>query len=189
MSAHADAIRAAYALGWRVREDGIVVSPRGTVRKTYVPPKKPYATIAFRLDRKTAHFYVHKLAAYCKLGEPALALGVVVRHGVGGSLDNRWANLELGTQVENMLDRDPAERRACALTAAKTRRLLTDERVLDLVAEARAGVPRKVLCERFGVLKGQLSEILSGKLYSEVTGIAQRPRTRTDAARLDGRAA
>jgi hypothetical protein len=93
-----------------------------------------------------------------------------------------------------MRDKPSAVARRAALTAAKARRLLTDERVLDLVAQAQAGVPRKVLCERFGVLKGQLSEILSGKLYSSLTGIAQKPRSRNDVpahlrTALDGRAA
>lgn len=176
MSGHADIIRRAYALGWRVHEDGSVISSTGRKRKPYYPKNKPYGMVTIRIDAKSTHFFVHKLAGYCWFGEPALAQGTEVRHLDNDSRNNAKSNLALGDHTSNMMDKDPAERRRIALIAAKARRSLADEQAIELVRLSRAGWTGKRLAAHFGLSKGQVSEILSGKLYSDVTGIPRRER-------------
>lgn len=122
---------------------------------------------------------MHEWAAGTSL-DP-LKPGISVRHLNSDSLDNSTENLGLGSHADNMRDKPSAIARRAALTAAKARRSLTDEQAIDLVRLRREqGLSLRVLAERFGLRKGQVSEILSGKLYSSITGIEQKPRTRND---------
>lgn len=177
-SRHAHNIRAAFAAGYRATADGQIVSPRGRVRLPYASPNKPYARLSVNVDGRSTHIYAHKLAAYQKFGEAALLPGVHVRHLDGNSLNNAPDNLALGSARDNAMDRDAGERRAHALKAATSRRRLTPEQAREVVRLSRGGMTGKAIAERFGLYKSTVSEILSGKLYSEVTGLVFKRRDR-----------
>lgn len=176
MSQHAEAIRTAHARGYRVTPAGEFISITGRTRKPYINPCKKYALHSIRIDGRATHIYAHKLAAYQWFGEAALAAGVHVRHLDGNPLNNSRANLALGSAKQNSLDRDQTARKAQSLKAAKARRALTDEQALELVSLSRQGWRGSALAARFGIRKSTVSEILSGKLYSETTGIEQQAR-------------
>jgi hypothetical protein len=171
-SKHARTIRAAHAAGYRVDEVGQVTSPRGLVRVCSAE-SKPYPMISLG-QRK--HFYVHKFAAYQWFGDAALTPDIHVRHLDGNPSNNERSNLALGTPSQNAFDIPPAKRRARSMPAASARRVLTPDEAREIVTLSANGWLGKDLAVRFGVSKSTISEILSGKLYSDLTGVAYRAR-------------
>ena len=175
MSKHAENIRQAYALGYRIDDDGIVTTPSGRRTRGSVVccNTKPYYRVSYR---KNAAFCVHKFAAYQWFGEDALRDGVHVRHLNGDSFDNTRANIAIGNASENYFDMPADVRKRIAFSGAVAKRRLTPGQAREVVALSRAGALGVEVAERFGVSKSIVSEILSGKLYSEATGIAPRAR-------------
>ncbi len=177
-SRHAASVRAAHALGYRVTPDGVCLGPTGKPRRPYVAPNKPYGLITFRLEGRWAKFYVHKLAAYQLFGEAALAQGTQVRHLNGNSLDNAPSNLALGTALDNNNDKTPEKKRAPVVAAALVTRKLKPEQVREFMLMWMRGASQKTLRVHFGLLKSTVSEILQGKIYSELTGIPRPERAK-----------
>ncbi len=168
-------VRTAFDRGYRVTQSGDVTSPAGGTRKLRSHAKRrgqpPYLSFSLAVGERTATIYVHKLAALQLFGDAAFAPDVVVRHLDGDSVNNSLANLALGSQTENAFDRLPESRKAHALKAAAARRLLSDDQVRALVERRRSGARAVVVAREFGVRESTVSEIMSGKLYSELTGI------------------
>jgi hypothetical protein len=190
-----DACRRAHAAGYRALPDGEIVDGNGTPvalrlrRDAQRGEIRPYYYFSVpRAGSKSGKIEVHKYVAFCAFGDAAFAPGVEARHLDGDSTNNAGDNIALGTKSDNEMDKPEATRRRVALLAASKRRSLTDARVRRLVALSRKGWTGKRLAAHFKIAKSQVSEILSGKLYSSLTGITQQPRLRADAARLDGRA-
>jgi len=171
VSRHAETVRWAFANGYRVLPDGACVGPSGKARRPYFAPAKPYGLVTVRCDGRWAKFFVHKLAGYQLFGEAALASGTDVRHLDGNSRNNAHSNLAIGSKSDNAFDKPPELRRRVALQAAKTRRKITGAQARELVLLSAQGLTGKQLAERFGLRKGTVSEILSGKIYSEATGL------------------
>lgn len=103
------AVLRAADLGYRVSRDGKRVKGLRVAKiklqyiKKYGKKYKGF-TVLLKCGTKVTCL-VHKLQAYQKFGEAALKWHIVVRHLNDNSLHNNWANLELGTQAENMADR------------------------------------------------------------------------------------
>jgi hypothetical protein len=170
------------ALGYRVSDEGVVLNPKGRPRIPYLAPKRAdcpdvlYASFSVKVEGKHHSCKVHQLVAFQKFGDAAFGNGVHVRHLNSDSTDNRPSNIAIGTASDNALDRDPEKRRQMALRAASARRSLTPTQVRDLVEMRRNGATGKQCAEHFGILKSTVSEILSGKIYSDLTGIPFTPR-------------
>lgn len=96
------AVRKVFERGYRVNQDGFVVSPIGTIRKTTVNTNG-YRCFSYKTNIKTTPVFVHKLCAYQKYGSLAF-LCDCIRHLDGNRLNNRPENIEIGTLRENMLD-------------------------------------------------------------------------------------
>lgn len=171
-----------FHLGFRVTETGQVLTPAGTFRvpsfrpKTKLAPNTLYGTFSVKLDGKHSSCKVHQLAAYQKFGDAAFDGSIQVRHLNGDSTDNSLANIAIGTPSENAFDRPPAERKRMALNAANATRKLTQEQALELVEMRRNGASLKTCGDRFGLYKSTVSELMQGKLYSDLTGIPFTPR-------------
>lgn len=188
MSLHAEAIRWAYKLGYRALPDGSIVNGKGTPVRLRLPPyaetdaKRRYYRFNVVPSAPSGSRFIlaHKFCAFCWFGEVALQPGTHVRHLNSDSLDNSTENLGLGSHTDNMRDKSPAVARRAAFVAAKARRSLTDDEVRRIVALKSDGWTGKSLAAEFKTRESTISEILSGKLYSAVTGIAQKPRHRND---------
>jgi hypothetical protein len=172
--------QAAFEQGFRVSDSGQVVSPNGTTRLPHYCSKKPgqapYGRVTVRIGDRRHAVSIHQLAAYQLWGDAAFADGIHVRHLNGDSTDNRPENLALGTAVENSMDRPESDRKRQALHAASHRRTLDHGRIQELLTMRRSGASLLQCGKAFGLSKGQVSEIMSGKLYSELTGIPFTPR-------------
>lgn len=179
MSVQNQATREIRAKGYHADSEGNVYAPSGKRRKlrTHLKKKIPYLMFnATSPSHGRVGIYVHKLVAYQKFGESALQPGIVVRHLDGDSTNNSDANIAIGTNSDNMMDRPPEARRAHALKAAAAKRRLTAEQVASVIAAHAAKVPQKQIALRLGVPRSTICELLQGKIYSEVSGIPYRPR-------------
>lgn len=93
--------------GFYVTPDGKLIGIRGKVRSCCISPYGYYYTkITSPFTKKTnsCPLFVHQLQAFQKYGEEYLKKGIVARHLNGNSLDNRWENIAIGTDRDNMLD-------------------------------------------------------------------------------------
>lgn len=103
-------IRFAFKKGYRVREDGSVISHKGKVRKLMMIGRdyKRYPTFTVTIPDSNNSQYpvpVHKLVAYQKFGEAALMDGVHARHLDDDATNNSWDNIAIGSMSDNMKDR------------------------------------------------------------------------------------
>lgn len=79
---------------------------------------------------------VHRLVAYKKYGDAALADKIDTRHLNGIRTDNSWDNVVIGSRSDNMLDIPPAKRLEYLAPAhkammARYKNMTADMRVLD----------------------------------------------------------
>lgn len=93
------AIRIAYLKGYRVNENGDVISAHGKTRAVTIPQRKfrpPYKR--FNVGTGGSNRFpvkVCELVAFQKFGEAALAPNIVTRHLDGNPLNDHPDNIEL----------------------------------------------------------------------------------------------
>jgi hypothetical protein len=108
---------------------------------------------------------VHTLAAAAFIGP--CPPGQEVRHGPGGKLDNRAANLSYGTRSENMLDcvRDDTHHRGERQWMAK----LTTQDVIGIRRRVSAGETQAALSREFRVASSTIHKIVTRKKWSHLS--------------------
>lgn len=151
----------AYRRGYRIRDDGTVISPYG--RTVGWKATSGYYAITLRVGKKATWTHVHFLAAYQRFGERALSADVQVRHLNGNTLDNSKGNIAIGSQSDNQMDIHPEIRRQRAATS--NRRKLTFEQAQQLRKDHKNGTPYSVLMHRYGVSKATVSYIVTKRTY------------------------
>lgn len=94
----------AYEIGYRVTEDGFLQSPSGK----YIGHIHKSGYVKFSIQNKKKRFSVsaHRLQAYQKYGEKIYQKGLQVRHLNNDKKDNSYSNIALGTNKQNVADRD-----------------------------------------------------------------------------------
>lgn len=97
-----EVIKWAFERGYRINENGDLVSPKGHVFKPVIK-KFGYCTTSFRMNGHIYSISYHRFAAYQKYGEIVFA-APCVRHLDGNPANNRLDNIEIGTQHDNMMD-------------------------------------------------------------------------------------
>ncbi len=115
-STHMHAIEYALANGYEVDvEEGLVYGLSGRALAIKIRGTQTHPTCSLRTAGLTKPFYAvpyHKVVAYAIWGRAAFAPGIHVRHLDGDVLNNRRANLALGTPKQNSQDIPPERRRA-----------------------------------------------------------------------------
>lgn len=165
----------AYQAGYRVTEQGDVISPySGKPLKLWM---RKHGYMSFSYDH-TDKVWVHRLQAFQKYGERIYEKGIQVRHLNGDSLDNRAENIAIGTQSDNMMDRRPEDRIAHAKHAASHIRKLSNEDVVAMREARAAGAKLSELCRRYGMSMGGISDIVTGKQRADVGGPITPTRSR-----------
>jgi hypothetical protein len=94
----------AYEIGYRVTEDGFLQSPSGK----YIGSINSSGYIKFSIQNKRKRYAIlaHRLQAYQKYGEKIYQKGLQVRHLNNNKQDNSYSNIALGTNKQNIADRD-----------------------------------------------------------------------------------
>jgi hypothetical protein len=105
------AILVAVQKGYRVDDDGQVLTSKGTVRSQLVKHHHSGAYSSFtvvvgsRPNRRTVNVQVHRLAGYQKFGDQIFDKSVLVYHKDGNRSNNSTGNIVMGTQSDVMMDR------------------------------------------------------------------------------------
>lgn len=155
----ADMVRLAFRKGYRVTDDGHVISAHGKTRKLTLKKRQPKdpGYLAFNMKipgSRNAHpIKVHQLAAFQKFGEKLFEVACV-RHLDGNSLNNSPDNLALGSHGDNAMDRSPEARKTHAALAAAAN-IKYDWPAIE--ADHAAGLGYKKLRQKYGVRSGTLS--------------------------------
>lgn len=123
-------------IGWEINEDGRVTNPKGKIRKGTLTCG--YLKVGIKIPELGISSYalkLHKFQAYRKYGEEIFNPGIVVRHQNGDTVDNSWGNIIIGTQSDNMMDRDEQDR----IRHSKERRRYSQEVKSRLIQERESG--------------------------------------------------
>jgi hypothetical protein len=162
-------IREAYRKGYRIEEDGSVVSHLG--RKLSLSGSNEYLAFSVRLRdvpherAKRFSIKVHMFAKYQWFGAEAFSAGVEIRHLNGDSENNGRANLALGDRSANMLDIPAASRVEKAKKAASVKRRLSQKQAEALRRDRKNGMKFSRLMDKYGVCKSTVSYIVNNKMY------------------------
>lgn len=172
MSLHEEMIVKAYGMGYRVDKYGQVISPfSGKPRKLrkHLCAGVPYYDFTIKHNRQANVIKVHKLVAYQKFGKDAFKDGIVTRHLDGNSENNCPSNIDLGTQSQNQMDRDPEDRLSHSIKAATSKRVLTDHEVMQVRLRRSQGLTYQQLADEFGLSgKGQAHYIVNNDYKTKV---------------------
>lgn len=160
-----DAIKYAYSSGYRITENGQVLSPSGNRLSTY-EDRNGYLYFTVSVGGRARNTVsVHRFLAFQKFGEELFKSGIEVRHLNGNNKDNSLNNLDLGTKSQNEMDKDPAIRHRISSTS---NRKLTIEEYKSLLEDRKNGLKYKELSEKYGIKKSAISYIVNGKTKYEI---------------------
>lgn len=154
-------IQRAYDEGYRVANDGSIISPDGNVKKTRVGNDN-YMRFTIGIDGLRSPIMVHRFAAYQKFGEIMFAADCI-RHLDGNSLNNSLDNLEIGTNSDNRLDIQENVRIRVATIASHSNPKYRDNEFVKRVREYHEKERSyKKTMEKFGISsKGTLYHMLN----------------------------
>lgn len=153
--------------GYYATEDGRVVSVRSGFRralKSQVYRGYHRVTVSVLVDgrRERHRFEVHRLILKAYAGPPAE--GMEARHLNGVSTDNRPANLQWGTRVENCAD---AIRHGTLGPGMKAHhRRLNREQVDEIIRRRNAGERSVELAKEFGVHRCYVPMLVRGACWA-----------------------
>ena len=163
-------------MGYTVTEEGIPFGPKGYPLQTIVD-EGGYHRFNVSIDTEKRKVAVARLQAWQKFGEKIFEPGLEVRHLDGDSGNNARHNIEIGTKSQNTMDKLPEVRLRVARTAAQARRKLSDDEVVSLRQDRSNGMKVADVAAKYGISKGNASDIINGKLYaykaSEISGTSR----------------
>lgn len=173
------AVKIAFERGYRVSDDGILISPHGGILKVAKGEKKRYPTFSLTKVPNLATsgvfgITVHTFAAYCFYGEVVFEKSVVIRHLNSDTEDVSKSNIVLGTHSQNNLDKPRHKRIAAAQKARKSQgrrpknALFADKDVLMIRERRRMGETFSLIAKDYGVTKECISQIVKGINYADV---------------------
>jgi transcriptional regulator len=156
-------------------------SSYGRIRLTNGKQLKPqikstgYATTAV-IDNSGVRRYVgvHRLVLMAHCGMPSH--GQQACHGNGARADNRLSNLRWGTAKDNHADK---KKHGTELRHEdRNNAVLTKETAKQIAERLSKGEHQKDLAKEFGTSQSNISRIARGLLWSEITGIELKTRSK-----------
>ena len=165
LSKNAQFIIYAHERGYRVQEDGSVVSGRGRLLKLFCRSGYLAFAIQNRARSLKGRIPVHRMHAYQIFGDIIFQKGVQVRHLSGDKEDNTKLNLAIGTASQNSMDRSGDERLTQSLRAASKKRKLSAEMLDSFRRDREEGMSLSRLARKYGISKTAASYIVNGKTY------------------------
>ena len=112
-----EGIIAAYNKGYKVLENGDVLSHKGKILSLGKNNKNGYLNFCLRQDKQKVSIGVHRLQAFQKYGYDIFKDGIQVRHKNGIAKDNSFDNILIGSASDNQMDRSIECRTRTAMIA------------------------------------------------------------------------
>jgi hypothetical protein len=163
LSKRAKAVICAYERGYSVNHAGDIFSPSGN--KLRLTAYNGYKRFHIRDNGTRYHVLAHRLVAFFKYGIRALCPKVQTRHLNGNRGDNSWANISIGTQSDNMMDKPASDRLRIARNANASRRKLTGKDVEAIRKQKSVGASYKQLAGEYHVSPKVIWNIVKRKTY------------------------
>ena len=160
-------IQTANSLGIYVTKSGKLIYSNGKESMSK-PNKWGYIPFNVYINKIQHKCHVHRLQAYQKFGNKLFDPNICVRHLNGDSTDNSFDNIAIGTASENMMDKSPSIRAKQARIAASHQRKFTDKEIQDIRVKKVNGKSLRELAIEYNSSKGNISDIVNRKLYSDV---------------------
>ena len=165
-SKHNDAVIIADEKGYRVLDNGIVVSPRG--KRISPRSKNGYLSFSIFDSGEKYEVMVHQLAAFQRFGGIVFHEGIEVRHLNNIKDDNSFGNVSFGSHSENIMDLPPEIRRRGGVARGRLSRKLSEEQVAELRKLRNDGYSIRRLCKKFGLAISTVSYIINRKTYADL---------------------
>jgi len=124
--------------------------------------KKGYLRVALTKNSFVKWKLIHVLVLEAFLGKPDFCKAQV-NHKNGIKTDNTIENLEWCTQSENQ------KHMFYVLGVNHCKRMLDEERVLNILEDLKKGKPHIVLAKEYGVKKHVIMDIARGRSYKRIT--------------------
>ena len=162
----------AYRKGYRVTENGHMMSPSGKSLSLKAASGR-YPTVTVTENGITYNVAAHRLAAYCFYGREVFKEGLLVRHLNGNVSDIRKSNIALGTYTDNSMDRPLHQRVSTAVAGRKAQKRphnakFTPEQVRYIRHQREKGQTLQAIADKFGVSRQAIHRIVKRKYYSDV---------------------
>ena len=147
--------------GYIVTDKGEVFSPKGKKRKLR-KDKGGYLYFSIRIpDGDNRGVFVHRLQSYQKYGNDAVN-AECTRHLDGNKENNSYANISIGSTMDNWMD--IPERRRVEICATANQKY-NAEIVREIREKHKNGTPMKVLMGEYNITsKGTFSHLLNKRL-------------------------
>ncbi|NBW23729.1 MAG: hypothetical protein EBR82_88870, partial [Caulobacteraceae bacterium] len=161
-----EAIKIAYFKGYRVANNGSVISPHGKIRKCTLSTPSSCGSSYFRFNvgignKKVYPIYVHRLIAYQKFGDRIFEEEIEVRHLDGNSTNNNISNIELGTKSDNEMDRK--KNIQSYISSILKRRKYPESLIESIKRDYKNGLGYRKLNKKYSIPISTLSYYLSNK--------------------------
>lgn len=151
-------IRTAYEKGYRVTDDGTIVSKKG-VPLSINFSRQGYLSTSIRYGdgKKMTRCFLHRLQAFQKYGDEVFKDNIVVRHLNSIKTDNSFDNIAIGTQKDNMMDKPKVVRILGASHPIHSH--------LDILIDRNNGMSYSAIMEKYSISsKGTVSFIINKSL-------------------------
>lgn len=121
--------------------------------------KRGYLQVVLYVPQKK-RFSVHRLVAMAKYGE--LSPEIVTRHKDGNALNNSWDNILIGSQEENIKDRDLLGKTAKGENHYRAR--YSDEFCLMILSEIKSGKRSKEIEVKYNLRPSFVSSLKNKRI-------------------------
>lgn len=154
----------AYDKGYRIDRDGVVTNKKGNIIAGFISDIYKYFGIRISKN-KVIKIPFHRFQAYIKFGDDIYLNDICVRHVNGNPLDNKWDNIEIGSQSDNMRDIPKGIRvRSASIASNKRKAAYSKEMIIAIKDAHKEGLSYKNIMDKFGISsKGTISYIVNNK--------------------------
>lgn len=168
-SKRSKALMHAYNKGYRVLKDGAVISHLKNYLKL-IKSSNGYYSFSIKFNSERYSVSVHQLQAYQKFGDAIFDLDykVQIRHLNGISTDNSWNNIDIGTPLDNHLDKPKAVRDRFVRAGANALKNFTNDQVREIRKLREEGMIYRKIGEIYNISKGHTCDICNKKIYKDV---------------------
>lgn len=144
--------------GYKSNELGEIFSPSNFKRKLQ-KNIDGYLKFSARIDDgKHVSIYVHRLIAYQKFGDKLFEAGIQVRHLDGDCANNTYNNIEIGTALDNALDKPNS---VINDYYKEKGRKYTDNIIFQIQKDREEGLTYKQLGNKYNIGKSMISYLLT----------------------------
>jgi hypothetical protein len=162
-----EAVIIAAEQGYKVLDDGRVLTPTNTIRKAS-PDRLGYLKFTITDAGETLTVMVHKLVAFQQFGGLIFDEDKEIRHLDDDKSNNSKDNISFGSHSANMMDIDAANRIHNSRYGTAATRKLSAAQVREIRALSEDGWTVRRLAAKYGIGATTVCNLVNRKTYNDV---------------------